>query len=205
MRLFFLATLSSLILLLTQSCSEKLPYLGQKEYNPDTKDSVEHQVQEFAFINQDNEIITQEYLDNKVTVVSFFFTSCPSICPIMTDQLKRLQKITDVMYDIQILTHTVDPERDSVERLAAYIKKKNIDTKNWNFVTGNKQMIYESGVFNYMLAAQEDVLAPGGFLHSDQFVLIDKNRHVRGAYDGTSESEVNKLIKDLKILFNEYN
>lgn len=198
--LFFVA-----IFIISCNNEPKLPYLGRSEYNPTTKDSVYHTIEEFAFINQDSNIIDLNYLKGKTTIVNFFFTSCPSICPIMIDELTYLQEKTNGKYDIQILSHTVDPERDSVGRLNQFIEHKKIDTKNWDFVTGEKQDLYESGVFNYYLATQEDALAPGGFLHSEKFVLIDKNLHIRGVYDGTEREEVNKLINDLEILFNEYN
>ena len=187
------------------SCNQpKLPYYGRSEYDPETKDSVFHTVEEFAFVNQNNDIIDLNYLKGKTTVVNFFFTSCPTICPKMIGQLTWLQKEVKGKYDIQILSHTVDPERDSIGRLNEFIIKNKIDTKNWDFVTGEKQDLYESGVFNYYLATQEDVLAEGGFLHSENLVLIDKNLHIRGYYEGTKKEDVNKLIKDLDLLFNEY-
>lgn len=203
MRLWYgIPTLFIICLTFTQ-CKDSLPVYGEREYDPELNDSVYHQVGEFAFINQNREIVTVDSLKGKITIVNFFFTSCPSICPIMVDQLKNLQKRTDGIYNIQILSHTVDPETDTVERLQHFIERNKINTKNWNFVTGDKQDLYESGVYNYYLATSEDVLAPGGFLHSEKFVLIDKDLHIRGFYDGTEEEEVNKLIKDLELLTNE--
>ena len=198
-------TLTCLAILIVSCNQPKLEYFGREEYNPETKDSVHHTVEEFAFINQNNDIVDLNYLKGKTTIVNFFFTSCPSICPIMVNELSRLQKEVDGKYNIQILSHTVDPKRDSIGRLKDFINRKNINTENWDFVTGEKQDLYESGVFNYYLATQEDVLAPEGFLHSEKFVLIDKDLHIRGFYNGTEKKEVNKLIKDLEILFNEYN
>lgn len=210
----YLAGIISLMfaLVLLQGCQQEikqqdtntLPILGQSDYDPVIKDSVHHQVQEFAFINQDSAIITLDHLKGKTTVVSFFFTSCPSICPLMTRQLKRLQKLTKDSLDIQILTHTVDPKRDSVIRLREYIKRNEIDNSNWDFVTGDQQDIFESGVYNYYLATAEDVLAEGGFLHSEMFVLVDKDLHLRGVYTGTVPKQVDKLIADIKRLENEY-
>lgn len=200
---YFLLIFSAIIVI---GCNHpKLPHLGRTEYNPDTKDSTYHTIEEFAFINQNNQIIDLEYLRGKTTIVNFFFTSCPSICPKMVNELTRIQKEVADKYDVQILSHTVDPERDSIGRLNEFINRKKIDTKNWDFVTGEKQDLYESGVFNYYLATQEDVLAPGGFLHSEKFVLVDKDLHIRGFYDGTNKDDVDKLIKDIEILFNEYN
>jgi protein SCO1/2 len=193
------------ITIIIVSCNQpKLPYFGRSEYNPETKDSLQHTVEEFIFINQNQNIVGLDYLKGKITVVNFFFTSCPSICPIMIDELIRLQEEVKGKYDIQILSHTVDPQRDSVGRLNEFIKQKKIDTKNWDFVTGEKQDLYESGVFNYYLSTQEDAFAEGGFLHSEKFVLIDKDLHIRGFYNGTEKEDVNNLINDLEILFNEY-
>lgn len=189
--------------LATQCSDNKLPVYGVKEYDPDTKDSIDHTIQEFVFVNQDSNIVTLDNLKGKVTVVNFFFTSCPSICPIMVDQLKRFQKEVDGKYDVQILTHTVDPERDSVARLKAFIEKNKINTSNWDFVTGEKQRLYESGVYNFYLASSEDALAPGGFLHSEKFVLVDKDLKIRGYYNGTEKDDVDRLINELKLLFDE--
>lgn len=188
----------------TKTPPNHLPILGRSEYDPVLKDSVYHQIQEFAFVNQNNELITLDSLKGKTTVVSFFFTSCPTICPLMTRELKRLQERTKDSVDIQLLTHTVDPKRDSVERLKSYIEQNQLNDYNWDFVTGDQQEIFESGVYNYYLAAAEDVLAEGGFLHSEMFVLVDKNLHIRGFYTGTVPKHVNQLITDLKKLENEY-
>lgn len=202
MRYLILISLAILI----ASCNQpKLEYFGRSEYDPETKDSVFHTVEEFFFTNQNNKTIDLSYLKGKTTIVNFFFTSCPSICPTMIDELARLQKEVNGKYDIQILSHTVDPKTDSIGRLNEFIKRKKIDTENWDFVTGEKQELYESGVFNYYLATQEDALAEGGFLHSEKFVLIDKDLHIRGYYNGTEKKDVDRLIKELEILFNEYN
>ena len=192
------------ILLFFSSCEEsKLPYYGHHDIDPDTMEKVFHQIPEFSFVNQSNEIVTEKYLDNKITIVDFFFTTCPSICPDMTNNMKELQGSLKEYKNIQFLSHTVNPEVDTVEKLQKYIKKFELNTSNWNFVTGSKSEIYDLGVNYYLLNAQEDVLAPGGFLHSEFFVLIDQNRNHRGVYDGTDAEEMEKLKKDLKTLQNE--
>lgn len=193
------------IFLFFSSCEEnKLQHYGHHDIDPDTMETVFHQIPEFSFVNQNNEIITEKKLDNKITIVDFFFTTCGSICPKMTKNMKQLQE--DLMGDseIQFLSHTVNPELDTVEKLQKYIEKFELNTPNWNFVTGNKQQIYEMGVNYYLLSTQEDALAEGGFLHSEFFVLIDKNRNHRGFYDGTDKEEMERLKKDLKTLQNEY-
>lgn len=201
--LFFIFTVS-IFLVFCNSSDNQLPILGVKEFDTEINDSINHRVQEFAFVNQENKLITLDHLRDKVTIVNFFFTSCPSICPIMIDELKRFQQAVHGKYDIQILSHTVDPRRDSVGKLKWFIDKKEINTINWDFVTGSQQSLYESGVYNYYLASAEDALAEGGFLHSEKFVLIDKDLHIRGYYNGTEKEDVNRLIKELEILFDEY-
>lgn len=194
----FVLTLSIL------SCgNEKLPVLGRKEYDPDTKDSVEHAIGKFYFINQNEDAITDEYLKGNITVAYFFFTTCPSICPIMTDNMKYVQEKTKD-FDIQILAHTVDPKTDTIEKLKAYIERNKINTNNWDFLTGDQDHLYEVGVQDYMVATQEDVDALGGFLHSENFVLVDKDLHIRGFYNGTDKEEIEQLIKDIPKLINEY-
>ena len=102
--------------------------------------------------------------------------------------------------DVLFLSHTVDPKDDTVERLKWYTEKNNIDTKNWNFVTGAKQDLYELGVNGYLVSSQEDALAPGGFLHSEKFILVDTQGRIRGMYDGTQKDQVDKMINDTRLL-----
>lgn len=194
----------SIVLILTSCKENSLKHYGHHDIDPDTMDTIFHQIPEFSFVNQNNKIISEKYLDNKITIVDFFFTTCPSICPIMTKNMQSIQENIGKQKGIQFLSYTVNPEVDTVEKFQNYILKNKIDDHNWNFLTGNKQDIYELGVYSFLLNAQEDVLAPGGFLHSEFFVLIDKKRNHRGFYDGTSEEDVEKLTKDLKTLQNEY-
>jgi len=193
----------SSLLLFTSCKNESLPRYGHHDTNPDTGEIEYHQIPEFSFVNQDEKIITQEYLDNKITIVDFFFTTCPSICPDMTKSMRKLQEDLKEYPEIQFLSHTVDPKTDTVEKLKRYAQKFKINTQNWSLVTGNKDDIYDLGVNYYMLPAQEDALAPGGFLHSEYFVIIDENRNHRGFYSGLIPREMDSLKRDLFTLMNE--
>lgn len=179
---------------------------------------VDYSIDDFSFINQDNDTITQDSLTGSIYVANFFFTSCPSICPIMTRNMSYLQDKLSVFPNIRFLSHTVDPENDTPEKLRSYVslmqqKNININLSNWDFVTGDKDKLYESAA-NYFVNASVDSLAPGGFLHSEYFILIDKQGRVRsgidrngnavGAYDGTNEVQMKDLINDINVLMAEY-
>jgi protein SCO1/2 len=207
------AGLTLLVTILTVGCNSesedekekpngvvRLPYMGPVDViNGDT---TFHTIPYFAFLNQDSVMITSDDYKGSVYIADFFFTKCPSICPKMTSQMKRLQKMTKGL-DIKFLSHTVDPRNDSVVVLKRYAEKNNVDLANWNMVTGVKEEIYELGREGYLLSTQEDEAAPGGFLHSQFFVLIDKKGRIRGLYDGTSTDEVNKLEQELRTIYNE--
>ena len=179
---------------------------------------VDYKIDDFSFINQDNDTITQDSLTGSIYVANFFFTSCPSICPIMTRNMSYLQDKLSVFPNIRFLSHTVDPGNDTPEKLRSYVsimqqKNINIDLSNWDFVTGDKDKLYESAA-DYFVNASADSLAPGGFLHSEYFILIDKQGRVRsgvdksgntvGAYDGTNEAQMKDLINDINVLMAEY-
>ena len=179
---------------------------------------VDYSIDDFSFINQDNETITKDSLTGSIYVANFFFTSCPSICPIMTRNMSYLQDKLSVFPNIRFLSHTVDPVNDNPEKLRSYVslmqqKNINIDLSNWDFVTGDKDKLYQSAA-NYFVNASVDSLAPGGFLHSEYFILIDKQGRVRsgidkngnavGAYDGTNEVQMKDLINDINVLMAEY-
>ena len=179
---------------------------------------VDYSIDDFSFINQDNETITKDSLTGSIYVANFFFSSCPSICPIMTRNMSYLQDKLSVFPNIRFLSHTVDPVNDTPEKLRSYVsmmqqKNINIDLSNWDFVTGDKDKLYQSAA-NYFVNASVDSLAPGGFLHSEYFILIDKQGRVRsgidkngnavGAYDGTNEVQMKDLINDINVLMAEY-
>ena len=179
---------------------------------------VDYSIDDFSFINQDNDTITKDGLVGSIYVANFFFTSCPSICPIMTRNMSYLQDKLSVFPNIRFLSHTVDPVNDTPDKLKSYVrlmqqKNININLSNWDFVTGDKDKLYQSAA-NYFVNASVDSLAPGGFLHSEYFILIDKQGRVRsgidkngnavGAYDGTNEVQMKDLINDINVLMAEY-
>jgi protein SCO1/2 len=187
-----------------------LPYYGPKEpiyaaAGSDVPDTIYHTVPEFSFTNQFGETTTMEDFEGDIMVVDFFFTTCPTICPIMTKQMSRLQwMLEDAAYDdVAFLSHTVNPKNDTPEVLLAYGEEAEADFDKWTFVTGDQEKIFKQGFEGYLLSTQEDSAAAGGFLHSSLFVLLDRDRHIRGFYDGTSSKEVDDLVTDIKMLKKE--
>ena len=179
-----------------------LPYLGPKEI-AETGDTLFHTIAAFTFLSQDSVFITENYLKNKITIVDFFFSTCPTICPVMTTNMVELQKELKHYEGVQFLSHTVDPETDTPTKLKRYAKRRGANLENWQFVTGTKKELYTQGLKSYLVSTQEDVLAPGGFLHSSLFALVDANLHLRGVYDGTSDKELETLKQDLNTLIHE--
>ncbi len=145
-------------------------------------------------------------MKGKVWIANFFFTSCPSICPPMIAQMKRLNVITqDLAGEVQFMSFSIDPKTDQPHVLRNYIKNNGIQTKNWQFFTGEEAKTHRLGVMHFMVHADKDPMAAGGFAHSDGLVLVDREGYVRGVYRGTQTADVDKLNKDLrKLLQIEY-
>ncbi len=187
----------------------KLPYMGEYEIIERTEngvivyDTVFNSIPPFSFINQDNKIITEKDYEGKVYIADFFFTSCPSICPKMTNTLSIVQEKLKDEPGFAILSHTIDPEFDDPSKLKAYAQKNNADSSIWNFVTGDRDAIYDLCENYYMAFAQKDSLAEGGYLHSGFLILIDKHKYVRGAYDGTRAELADSIAADVKLLLME--
>ncbi len=185
---------------------KNLPILGNHRLDTTLKagkqqiDTVFHTIPPFNFINQKGETVTEEVVKGKVYVVEYFFTTCKSICPIMSNQLSR---VYNNQKDVMILSHTVDPETDSPEILDLYASKYNADSKRWIFLTGAKSELYKQARTGYLLDAQEGNGGPEDFIHTQNFALIDKKGRIRGFYDGTDSSSVNELITDINFLFDE--
>lgn len=188
-----------------------LPYFGPKETLLVERDGVQvvdtiyHQVPPFSFIDRYGRPFTDKDVEGKIVVADFFFTTCTTICPKMSVQMQQLQlKLDDAAYDdVVFLSHTVDPEHDTPEVLNAYARKLQADTARWKFLTGNAAEIYRQGNTGYWLGALEDTLNPERFVHDSRFVLVDKQRHIRGYYEGTTMSGMNALAADLKMLLKE--
>jgi protein SCO1/2 len=196
--------LNFLVALLAFSCSQekKLPFLGPKQVNA-KGDTVYHQIPSFRFLNQDSVFVSEKDVEGKVYVADFFFTTCPTICPKMKTQMLRIYERYKDRDEVRIISHSIDPDFDTPNVLKDYATRLQMKAPKWNLLTGDKAAIYTLGQKSYMVSAQEDPNEAGGFVHSGAFILVDKNRHVRGIYDGTVEAEVNHLLEDMEILLKE--
>ncbi|MFD2202179.1 SCO family protein [Shivajiella indica] len=188
----------------TQEKNQSLPILGNWHINEFemegkiVKDTIYHKISGFTFINQEGKEISNATTNGKVYVADFFFTTCPTICPIMKTQMLRVYEQFKDEPDFLILSHTLDPEHDTAELLKEYAAKIGVeDDKTWQFLTGDQEKIFEIGQTSYLTTAMSDKNEPGGILHSGAFVLVDKEGRIRGVYDGTKEDQVNKLMKDI--------
>ena len=190
---------------------EPLAFVGPKETNGE--ETIYHTIPKFELINQDGDTIQNSDLAGKVYVADFFFSTCPSICPVMTNNLVKVQRAFKDNPQFALVSHTVNPAYDRENILKEYAAKMHADTKNWDFLTGTKEAIYNTAFYGYFANAGEDELAPGGFLHSEYFILVDKKGRVRsgydsqgnakGVYDGTNDQDVLQLINDVKTLLKE--
>lgn len=174
----------------------ELAILGER-YVEDS-DTVYHRIADFAFVNQMGDTVTQADLSGKVYVADFFFTSCPTICPIMKKEMLRVYENFSDNPDFKILSHSIDPTFDTQPVLKDYAEKLGImDASTWNFLTGDQEKIFEIGQTSYLTTAMADQMEPGGFLHSGAFLLVDGEGRIRGVYDGTKSNQVDRLIKDI--------
>lgn len=200
MRLTCSSALMGLMVLLI-GCSgkkENLPILGERSLSG--MDTVYHTIAPFQFVDQDSTVITNADVAGKIYVADFFFTSCRTICPIMKTQMVRVYEATAQMDDVVLLSHTIDPEYDTVALLHDFAERLGVESKRWHFVTGVKDSIYKIAQTSYYATAMEDKTEPDGFIHSGAFLLIDRLGRIRGKYDGTKELDVNRLIVDIKRL-----
>lgn len=181
-----------------------LPYIGQREAIA-PGDTAYFTVPPFHFIDENGEPFTDKDVEGKILIVDFFFTRCTSICPKMSTRMQQLQlQMDDSRYkDVLFLSHSVDPIHDTPEVLKAYAEQLEADPKRWKFLTGEAANIYRQGNLGYLLSAGTDSSAAENFVHSPQFVLVDKQHHIRGMYDGTDAEAVRTLMIDLKLLLHE--
>lgn len=195
------------ILFFCFSCKEKkevLPYYNTPEFTPKwniaNRESF-HQIRPFKLINQENRIFTEKDIEGKICVADFFFTTCPGICPKMTKSMSDIQKEFINDDAILLLSHSVTPEKDSVSVLKKYATDKKIDFNRWKLLTGDTDEIYDLGRKFYFVEEDEGIKKGNEvFLHTENFILIDKERHIRGIYNGLDPSSINNLINDIKIL-----
>lgn len=160
-------------------------------------------IPEFAFRSQYGDTITSKNFKDKIYVADFFFVTCPTICPVMKKNMRKVYEAYQDHPNVGILSHTIDPDHDSVQVLKTYANDLGIKGRTWLFVTGNREKIYEIGEKHYLVTAHADDKEPRGYIHSGAFVLIDKQKRIRGMYDGTDEKDVQLMIRDMKTLLEE--
>lgn len=179
-----------------------LPYYGFHEIDAESGDTLYHAIRDFAFVDQDSQVVTNATFAGKAYIADFFFTSCPTICPKVKKQMMRIQKKYEDEDRIMLLSHTIDVKRDTVGRLKEYAQGLGVDSPQWRFVTGVKDSIYEI-TYDYISTALEQADAPGGFDHSGWLLLIDENRHIRAYTDGTKPERVDVFMRDIDRLLAE--
>lgn len=163
-----------------------------------------HTIADFELINQNGKKITQEAYRDKMYVADFFFTTCPSICPIMTQNMARIQAAILDQDDVLLLSHSVTPGIDSVPRLKQYALEKGVIDRKWNLVTGDKKQIYALARKSYLAVKDDGDGGPYDMIHTENFILVDKERRIRGFYDGTNSEAIERLLSDLEILRASY-
>lgn len=203
------ALISSVILYSCSSSEKKLPIYGERnpiEREVDGKkiiDTVYHTIPNFSFLNQDSTALTQDFFNGKIYVANFFFTHCPSICPTMQRNLLKAYEKFKGNDKIAFLSHSIDFKYDQPSVLKDYANKLGVDNDQWQFVTGSKADIY--GIAEkYMVYTKEDANVPGGYDHQGYLVIIDPEKRIRGAYDGTNDEQVNQFLLDLDVILAEY-
>lgn len=204
-----------LLLFMLGSCSQntdRLPILGERDTikrmieGKEVVDTVYHTIPDFKFINQEGDTVTAQNLKDKIYVADFFFTTCPTICPVMKKQMLKVYDKIKGQPDVAIVSHTIDPQHDTPAVLKQYASDLGVkDAKQWMFVTGEREKIYDIGEHHYLVVAGADSTAPGGYIHSGAFILIDKEKRVRGVYNGTDDEGTKRLLADIERLKAEYN
>ncbi len=180
----------------------ELPILGER-YVDENQDTVYHSIADFAFVNQVGDTIRKEDMAGKIYVADFFFTSCPTICPVMKKEMLRVYEQFKGEPNFRILSHSIDPTHDTQAVLKDYAEKLGVpDAATWNFLTGDQEKIFEIGQTSYLTTTMADDMEPGGFLHSGAFLLVDEQGRIRGVYDGTKTEQVDRLLADIPKLLN---
>lgn len=185
---------------------DELPILGprttqQKVVNGKAvTDTVYHTIPDFSYLNQDSQWVQMTDLEGKVLVADFFFTSCPTICPVMKTQMLRVYKQFEQEDRLRLVSFSIDPEHDTVALLKAFAERLGVQAPRWHMLTGDRDSIYSLGQGSFMVTAKADPSEPGGIVHSGAFILIDPQRRIRGYYDGTLPKEVDRLMDDIKRL-----
>lgn len=174
-----------------------LPVYGERVYDEQLKDTVYHTIPDFTFTDQTNREISLADFDTSIIVADFFFASCPEICPKLNKNLSTVVEKTVAMPNVKFISHTVDPENDSVPVLAEYAARFKADPKRWHFVTGSKQALYDIAMKGYLVPVSEEDTTID---HTQNLILIDPWKRIRGYYDGLNKEDVDKLIDEIKVL-----
>jgi protein SCO1/2 len=196
--------------MVTQANTPALPFINPTDVQSEMVDSSvqnigrNHKIGAFRLLDEQNKIITDEVIKGKVCVVEYFFTTCGSICPIMNQQMQRVQTAFDGNAAFEILSFTVDPENDRPEQLLQYAKSHAYRAGQWHFITGKKEALYSLARTSFFVLKPAEAAnlgdAGSDFIHTNNFVLVDQDRHIRGYYDGTNAAEVDQLILDIENL-----
>lgn len=205
--------LSAIIIYLIANALTPKPYLPvyqPAQFDPSLVDSTMthvkryHTIADFSLVNQNGDTITEANYEGKIYVADFFFTTCPSICPIMTENMRVLQ--AEILDDpeVLLLSHSVTPDIDSVDQLKKYALEKGVVDSKWNLVTGDKKQIYELARKSYLAAKSDGDGGPYDMIHTENFILVDKEKRIRGTYDGTNQEEMQKILEDIEILKASY-
>ena len=188
---------------------EVLPIFQPAQVNVELVDSTiqhvkkYHTIADFSLINQNGKTVTQDTYNNKIYIADFFFTTCQTICPIMTDHMVILQNKLKLDPDVLLLSHTVTPEIDSVAQLKKYALNKGVLDSKWNLVTGDKKEIYQLARKSYLAVKSNGDGGEYDMIHTENFILVDQKKRIRGYYDGTLEEDIESLLNDIDILKKE--
>lgn len=208
----FLFVLSAIIITIIYNIlkpKERLPVYQPNMVTSELVDSTMqevrkyHTISDFELYNQNGDTITQEFYKDKIYIADFFFTTCQTICPIMTDHMLKIQKRLKDDPEVLLLSHTVIPNADSVPQLKKYAVEKGVDDKKWNLVTGDKKQIYDLARKSYLAAKSQGDAGPFDMIHTENFVLVDKKKRIRGFYDGTDPEAIEELMHDIEVLKKE--
>ncbi len=192
-----------------QSQKNELPIYNPTDFNPELVDAsmqgvVEnHTVADFKLINQNGKTITQKDYENKIYVTDFFFTRCPSICPIMSNNMEKLQKTFLEDEEVMLLSLSVTPIMDSIPILKKYAEKHGVIDNKWNITTGDKKHIYNLARKSYFAAVDQGDGGLQDFIHTPNFILVDQEKRIRGVYDGTKDEEIERIVQDIRLLHKE--
>jgi len=207
--LFVLSVIIITIIYQIKKPKEVLPIFQPAKVNAELVDSTiqhvkkYHKIADFSLINQNGKTITQEDYKGKIYVADFFFTTCQTICPIMTDNMAVIQEELKNDPDIMLLSHSVTPDIDSVAQLKKYALEKGVDDTKWNLVTGDKKQIYQLARKSYLAVKTVGNGDEYDMIHTENFILVDTKKRIRGFYDGTKPEDIEQLLKDIEILKKE--